>query len=556
MQRYPVLILVLICMVGCAGAGPIRITEFCPDPYLHDDTDEYLVLSGQGTLDGITVSDGKSGFRFPPGTQISETLTVARNGLAFSQSHGAVPDFEWQDSSPDVPDVIGSKILRMANAGDSLMLYSDGQLLQKVSWPGDVRPREGQVHFLEGDVWDPRPLMLGQSRFSIAEFRNVTVTAFVAPDCSEEVFDSFISHASRDIRLNVYEFSSPALAESLARAQKRGVAVRMLIEGGPVGGIGAEEKAALWKVNQSGIPVYAMSSMQDAHAPYRYDHAKYVVADGSSVLVVSENFKYSGFAPAGATGNRGWGVVMVDPGVARYYSTVFDTDMQSPSVVPYTGAPGAGEIVPVQKHTSEFTPREFTGATVHPVLAPDTSHQITGLIDFAQQSIDIEEASITNETRLVLNPYLSSAINASRRGVHVRVLLDSYWYNVDGKADNDEMVALINRIAATEHLPLEARCAELQENQIEKIHNKGMIVDGSRVLVSSINWNSNSPNFNREAGVVIDHPGVAAYFSRVFEDDWNPAVKSPGTPTDYLKIAVALVVVLILGALWYYRRQR
>jgi phosphatidylserine/phosphatidylglycerophosphate/cardiolipin synthase-like enzyme len=398
--------------------------------------------------------------------------------------------------------------------------------------------------------------MLGQSRFSPAEFRNVTVTAFVSPDCSDAVFDSLISRAARDIRLNVYEFSSPAMAESLAEARARGVDVRMLIEGGPVGGIGSEEKAALWNVNQSGIPVYAMMSLQDAHAPYRYDHAKYVVVDGSSVLIASENFKYSGFAPAGTTGNRGWGVVMTDPGVASYYSVVFDTDMQSPSVVPYTGSPGDGEPVPAEKHTSEFTPREFSGATVYPVLAPDTSHQITELIDSAQQSIDIEEASITNETRLVLNPYLSSAINASRRGVHVRVLLDSYWYNVDGKADNDEMAALINRIASAEHLPLEARCAQLQENQIEKIHNKGMIVDGNRVLVSSINWNSNSPNFNREAGVIIDHPGVAAYFSRVFEDDWSPAVKSPGMPMDNLKIALAGVVVLILLALWYYRRRR
>ena len=61
-------------------------------------------------------------------------------------------------------------------------------------------------------------------------------------------------------------------------------------------------------------------------------------------------------------------------------------------------------------------------------------------------------------------------------------------------------------------------------NQMEQIHNKGVIVDDKRVLVSSINWNSNSPNFNREAGVIIDHPGVARYFREVFEDDWNPMV--------------------------------
>jgi hypothetical protein len=55
--------------------------------------------------------------------------------------------------------------------------------------------------------------------------------------------------------------------------------------------------------------------------------------------------------------------------------------------------------------------------------------------------------------------------------------------------------------------------------------------------------------------VIIDHPGVAHYFLDVFEDDWNPTVKSPGIKTDYLKIAV-VAVVLVLLILLYYHRQR
>ncbi|MGA2121007.1 MAG: phospholipase D-like domain-containing protein [Methanoregula sp.] len=556
MRRLLVFIMFLMCVVHAGATVPVRINEFCPDPYLHDDADEYIVLSGFGPLDGITVTDGKGGFRFPPGTTISGNLTIARSGTAFVQSHGRPPDFEWLDTSPDVPDVINGKPLRMANANDSLMLYENGQLVQKITWPGTVRPREGQVHFLEGDAWDPRPLMLGQSRFTPAEFRNVTVTTFVSPDCSDEVFSSVISNATGDVLLNVYEFSSPSMADALARARARGVDVRMLVEGGPVGGIGLEEKAALWLVNRSGIPVYAMVSSKTVHAPYRYDHAKYVVIDRRTVFVVSENFKYSGFAPEGITGNRGWGVVLTDPQTASYYASVVFTDLQGPSVVPYAGEPGRNETPPAEKHAVKFSPQTFDGATVHPVLAPDTSTQITELITSANYSIDIEEAYITNETRFTLNPYLSAAINASRRGVRVRVLLDSYWYNIDGKNDNDEMVALINRIGAAEHLPLEARCAELRENQIEKIHTKGVIVDGKRVLVSSINWNSNSPNFNREAGVIIDHPGVAGYFMAVFEDDWNPAVTSPETTADHLKIALCVLVIAVLLVYGYRHRRR
>jgi len=138
----------------------------------------------------------------------------------------------------------------------------------------------------------------------------------------------------------------------------------------------------------------------------------------------------------------------------------------------------------------------------------------------------------------------------------VRVLLDSYWYNIEGNNDNDEMVAIINRIAAAEHLPLEGRLADLETSRLGKIHNKGVIVDNRKVLVSSINWNSNSRNFNREAGVIIDHPGVAGYFTSVFEDDWNPAARTPGTGTDYGKIAVALLVIAALLGYGYYRRRR
>jgi len=43
------------------------------------------------------------------------------------------------------------------------------------------------------------------------------------------------------------------------------------------------------------------------------------------------------------------------------------------------------------------------------------------------------------------------------------VLLDSYWFNIEDEKDNDEMVSLINRIGISEHIPLEARCADLEQ---------------------------------------------------------------------------------------------
>ena len=554
MHRLLVIIIILSCAMHAEAA--VQIVEFCPDPHLYDDADEYLVLSGTGSLDGITISDGKEGFRFPPGTKINGLLTIARSGTAFEQSHGKCPDFEWLDYSPLVPNVINGDPLRMANSKDALMLYENGILVQKIAWPYDVKLREGQIHYLQNGVWDPRPLMIGQSRTFPAVFRNVSVTTFVSPDSSSDIFSYAVNRAEDEVLLNVYEFSSPLMADTLISAQARDVDIKIVVEGGPVGGIGPEGKEVIRRLTDKGIPVSMMVSRKGEPAPYRYNHAKYAVFDRRAILLTSENFKYSGFPPPGMTGNRGWGVYLEDPGLAEYFSTIYMTDYSGKSITSYNGSAGNPEFAPLEKHKLEFPPGYFAGATVQPVIAPDTSSQINEMINSADRSIEIEQAYITNETPTSLNPYLSAAINASRRGVHVRVLLDSYWYNTEEEKDNDEMVALINHIGASESIPLEARCADLASNEIDKIHNKGVIVDDQYVLVSSINWNSNSPNFNREAGVIIDHPGVARYFLDVFEDDWNPAVKSPGIKTDYLKIAVVVVVLVLLVLLYYIRQEK
>jgi len=402
MRRLAVLLILLSCAMHAEAA--VWITEFCPDPYQYNDADEYLVLSGSGSLDDITLSDGKGGFRFPAGTKINGSLTVARSGTAFEQTYAKYPDFEWLDSSPQVRNVIPGDTLRMANSRDALMLYKDGLLVQEVTWPDEVKPREGQIHYLENGSWDVRPLMIGQSRFFPAVFGNVSVTTFVSPDSSGEIFFYALNQASDEVLLNVYEFSSPFMADSLIAAYERDVDVRIFLEGGPVGGISAEENGAIRKMTERGIPVSLMVSEHGKPAPYRYNHAKYVVIDRRATLLTSENFKYSGFPPAGINGNRGWGVYLEDPALAEYFRTVYLIDSRGKSVISYNGSIESPETATPVEHTVEFAPGFFAGATVRPVIAPDTSSQITDLIDSAERSIEIEQAYITNDSFVIPQP--------------------------------------------------------------------------------------------------------------------------------------------------------
>ncbi|MCK9307205.1 MAG: phospholipase D-like domain-containing protein [Methanoculleus sp.] len=557
MRRIAVAVLLLCLLAGTAGG--VRIVEFCPDPYQAGDPDEYLVIEGSGVLDGFVLSDGEGGYRFPPGTTIDGRLVIARSGPAFEQAHGYPPDFEIEERTLAVPDVIPNGNLLMANQADELFLYRGTTLVQEVAWPADVRPRQGQIHYLHDEVWDPRPLSIGQSRLLPATFEGVAVKAFVAPDCSYEVFSETVASAEHEILVNVYEFTDPAMAADLICARERGVTVIVLLEGGPVGGVSPEERAIAGALNRSGIVVLSMTTTDAAHAKYRYDHAKYLVIDGETVLVGSENFKPGGYPAPGLQGNRGWGISLENAGLAAYFREVFLLDAAGGDIVPFEGTAAESCTPWAPSYTVEFAACRAEGARVTPVVSPDTSTLILGLIEGAQESIDIEQAYITNETAYDLNPYLAAAVNASRRGVAVRVLLDAAWFNTEDDADNDEMVGMINRITAAEGLPLEARLADLEANNLAKIHNKGVIVDGRTVLVSSINWNANSPAFNREAGVIIEHPDIAAYYTRVFEDDWDASGEDGASGTtgpDQLKIVAAACILTALTGLYLYRRRR
>jgi phosphatidylserine/phosphatidylglycerophosphate/cardiolipin synthase-like enzyme len=128
-------------------------------------------------------------------------------------------------------------------------------------------------------------------------------------------------------------------------------------------------------------------------------------------------------------------------------------------------------------------------------------------------------------------------------------------FNDEGPADNDEMVDLVNALALREGLPLSARILEPDAGNLDAVHTKGVIVDRRLVMISSINWNGNSPNFNREAGVILESPALGNYYSSVFDEDWERAGSGPAG-MDPVKLALAGSVVLILLLLFVWKRRR
>ncbi|TAJ45859.1 phospholipase D-like domain-containing protein [Methanofollis fontis] len=552
-MRAPIPPFVLLMLMLVLPASGVMITGFCPDTYAMDEPDEFIVLSGNGSLAGISITDGEGSIRFPDGASIAGRAVVARQAEGYLRVHGTLPDYEMMPTHPDVPDMIRSGDLRMANTQDSLNLLEDGVTVQEVAWPGMVAARQGQVHFLEDGAWDPHPRLIGQSDFAPETFENVSLTLFVSPDCSYEVVEAAIHSARYHINANLYEFTHPGIARMLAGALDRGVGLTILLEGGPVGGVPLEERAVARTLSGGGAAVMAMGTVGENHARYRFDHAKYMVIDNESVLLTTENFKESGIPECGRAGNRGWGVWVRDPAVAAYFNGVFRADSMGGDITPMAGG---GEMVPadaVCRHPC-FAPLTVEGARVTPVLSPETSALVLDLISGAEESIWIEQAYISNSTDGQPNRFLAAAIEAARRGVDVRVLLDSAWFNTADEEDNDEQAAWINALARAESLPLQARCADLEAAGLDKVHTKGVIVDNRSVLVSSMNWNDNSADFNREAGVIVDSTEAGRYFAGVFSADWESS-SDAGEEIDVRLICAAAILAIFLAAAVIRRRR-
>jgi phosphatidylserine/phosphatidylglycerophosphate/cardiolipin synthase-like enzyme len=283
------------------------------------------------------------------------------------------------------------------------------------------------------------------------------------------------------------------------------------------------------------------------HARYDYDHGKYAVIDGDTLLIMSENWGWTGVPPAGYCGNRGWGAVLSDPGLAGYFETIFEDDWnpEQPDSVVFDsshakwndGHNWSREGYDCEKH---FDSLYVTSNSVTiPVMSPDTSlsdYTILGMLNSAQERVYVEEFYIykhwgdrvDGSTTETPNVYLEAVINAARRGCEVRILMDASYYNSepDDPIDNDDTAAYVSDIALAEGLDMEAKLVDLQEHDFVKIHNKGLIADDS-VLISSINWNENSATENRETGIIIENSQAAGFFTAIFQYDWTDDTTPP-----------------------------
>ncbi len=483
-----------------AGADG-RIVELYPNPTTPQNRGEYVTVDLEKP-GNWTLTDGEGTARLPDRTG---TFAVTRHPTETATHTNATT-------------VTAGGSFQLAVSGETIELRRDGRVVDTVSY--EDAPESQRWHRERDPHWQPA----GFDPRNPATTESTPVEAFVLPD-SPEVPVEAIESADRRLYLAAYTLTSERVVDELIAAHDRGATVRVLVEGDPVGGMSTTQADRLDRLAEAGVEVRAMTGER---ARFRYHHAKYAVVDDRAV-VLSENWKPSG---TGGAENRGWGVTVDDGETADDLAAVFNHDAGWNDTVRWTEFRSTAETTEQESSTSSYSqnhpPETTTADSVTLLTAPDNAdEELVELINGTDDRLLIVQPSIGSADF----PLLKAAMRAADRGVEVRILLGSKWYNEE---ENSALAArLRERTEGSD--TLEIRLAE-GNGRFGKIHAKGIVADDTAV-VGSLNWNDNSLRNNREVALAIEDEAVADYYAEVFDGDWS----SDGTR----ELPVGVVVVAI-----------
>lgn len=340
--------------------------------------------------------------------------------------------------------------------------------------------------------------------------RDLNVTTFTSPDGSRDALWHFLNSAQESIYVEIYGINHPHILNLIHEisAAKPSLEMKFLIGWNSLGYV-PENRYVANNLTLLGYPVKWTTD------EFTFAHQKYVIIDNKTTIVHSGNWAKTSFPEYGYKANREWSIAMTDTEITAYYRSVFDYDwgngIEYNATVHGTGTP-LTQPTTTSTYTHPFaTPGHFSGPmNVTPIFSPDTSLEgILYCINAAQATLDIQIPYFTSVGNAgAVDTVLAAIIAAKQRGVTVRVISEEeYNWQEVAEMFHEHQIPIVWQ----------------DTRWFMANHNKGIIVDGRIVLISSINYSDGSISSNREAGVIIENEDVAKWYLEVYDYDWGLA---------------------------------
>lgn len=542
---------------GAANRSPALVAAV-PNPVADGDVGEHVVVrlpAAPGARRNLALVDGES--RVPLGGPIHGTgvdgTATGRQGWNASERAGGAGQADGSGPSPGTRRLVvaadpaaarglaGTNVtvraapsLALSNAGERLRLVRNGSTVSSLTY--EDAPEGSRLLAEdrgEGEGGEPTWRPIGLDPRSVHRYGAACATAFVLPD-APAIPRSTLEGADRRLLLAGYTFASERVARTLMAAARRGVEVRVLLDGDPVGEVTARQARLLDELVAAGIEVRLIGG---PGARFNYHHPKYAVVDDRA-LVATENWKPAGM---GGADSRGWGVRVRSAAVADDLAALFRSDAGGRDARRWRTVRDELDTEPIPaangSYPSRVDPRRVPLERVAVLTAPGNAERaVVSLIDNASRRVLVEQPTVGGLDQ----SFVRACLRAARRGVRVRILLSGAEY---AAAENRRLVGALNERAAREELPLSARVAD-PAGRFGKIHAKGLVVDDTAV-VGSMNWNDNSARHNREVALALHGEAVAAYYARVFAADWDRRRPIPAVVLLAALVAVGVAIAVV-----------
>jgi len=372
---------------------------------------------------------------------------------------------------------------------------------------------------------------------------NGKLVAFASPDSTFAVTKRLLDAAKKTIDIGIYDFSASYMASILKDAIARKVKVTLMLDTDHVKGEDEIFKE-LKKAGADCVSAPSCASENKSAKVFRSAHEKFIVIDGETCIVQSGNYSPNSI-PMNVldgkadghfrTGNRDMGVAVQSKKLAAFLTKILDSDIKlelnTPEALAAATAalpppPMLVEAAPTKRPDKLFPSKTVSlssSISVQPILTPDNYMDvIPGVLKAAKKSILIEQQYIHSADPPVAQ--LLQAIADAKKGkagFDVRIILGKIFSNKDLQKEKENLKNMADKYG----LKIGQNIRYIDTTRLVHCHNKLVLVDGKTVLVSSQNWSKAAVLENREAGLLFDHTGVAAYFTDIFEVDWKTAQK-------------------------------
>ena len=280
-----------------------------------------------------------------------------------------------------------------------------------------------------------------------------------------------IQNAKSSLDMVMYSLNDKTVEAALASAQARGVAVRVILNGGYQGMEPPSKKSTttFTRVAAKGVPVKWSKPYFDL------THQKTLIVDNSEALIMTGNLDRS------------------------YYKKDRDFEVVDDN---------AADVAAIESaFVSDWNGTKKTaGDGTDLIWSPGSEGELVALIASAKHSLLIYNEEMNDE-------HVEDALeNAARHGVNVQVCMtmDAGW-----------LPAFTSLNAAGVHIRTFGAKSPIY------IHAKMIVADGKLAFLGSENFSDGSLDANRELGLLFSKPAILNKLISQFQIDWDQASSFP-----------------------------